>query len=334
MTNWQQYHQQFASALKARMRTAAAADWGLTALIDSWPYYGSPDWTSSHRGTLSNLLQLNLPNDKIESRPAESLGLKNFVKNSYVGPFSGYRDAFFHGVTSSRAAELVGSAVERLAGGGDWWGKYAVAVLTDAVRKTISISIDTSRLDADLAAYHKTFLPALTTSCSMVFCSGFMPTATTLENIIGTGRADKAGKLLQTEICAGHFTANINQAIAQGGDGAVAAAWFLFNLWITCALLGISNDWDSVINTAKSAGLTVPNEVGPGNWLHGGYTDWFTPLAGSDVIKAASGTIVAAMPSESELFTSTGIHTRSSETLPNGYAQSLCIWGPLNFYRS
>jgi hypothetical protein len=36
----------------------------------------------------------------------------------------------------------------------------------------------------------------------------------------------------------GQFSANINQGLSAGGDSAIAATWFLFNLWITLKALG------------------------------------------------------------------------------------------------
>ena len=340
MANWPGHHQQFASALKARLvELESVAKWAwdvgaLKTLIDNLPYYGNREWTTCHRGTLSNLLQINFPNDGIGNPPSTTIGLEGSVTYFYRGPFSGYRDAFFHGVRQSPTAERLQNMVGARAEWDSLWKSYSVAVLTDAVSKTISVSINTSKLAEDLASYHKKLMPYLAASCLAVFDTGFTPTATPLNAIISAGNGPAAAALLSSEIRHGRFTAMVNHAIANGGDDAVAAVWFLFDLWTTLKALGAA-DVDAIIKQAQGAGLTVPNEVGPGNWWGGGYTGWFTPLSGSDLAKAVSGAISAAM--QTDAVTAAGTfnnHGHEPKFFANGYALSFCIWGSLNAYKS
>jgi hypothetical protein len=346
MTTYQQYQQQLAQDLihtidSARppvdvrdvLKTGLSTQ--LEALIDAFPYYGDPDWDTAHRGALANLLEINVPNNRIEPQPMEN-GFGYSSSYFYNGSFSGYRDAFFHGIGQTGAAARVASLVQGVNGtlNGGWWGNYAVVTLTDAVRQRVSIALDSAKLTSDLTNYNRQFLPALSASYLAVFQAGYSPTATTLNAIISAGQGAAACTTLTTAIAEGQFTADINEAIAMGGDSTNAAVWFLYNLWITLHALG-SADVDGAIRQFQSAGLTVPSEVGPGNWWNGGYTSWYHSLSGSDVVSVASGTITAGLPEEvMTVYVGDPPSTVQSNTsVSNGYAQSLCTWGSLNWYK-
>ncbi len=341
MTTFQQYQQQLAANLKAVIGISQASipsaneDLNplLVALIDAWPYYGNPDWDACHRGALCNLLQTNLPNNLITAEPYTLLGYSGYYLYAYSGPFSGYRDAFFHGVGLTVPASKVSSLVQGVNGNlnSTWWGNYAITALTDAVRLKLPISLNTAKLTADLASYNSGLSPALTASYLAIFQTGFNPTATALNAIVAAGQGQAANVLLSSAIKAGQFTANINQCIAMGGESADAAVWFLFNLWVTLKALG-SADVDTTIQQAQTSGLTVPNEVGPGNWWNGGYASWYIPLSGSDLVGIASSTITATMPETSSYISEGYLISTDNTSVANGFAQSLCTWGALNVY--
>jgi len=72
--------------------------------------------------------------------------------------------------------------------------------------------------------------------------------------------------------------------------------------------------------------------IGPQNWWQGennGYTSWFAPLSGADIAESINAKITADMPED--LYDGSPYITKCSE--PNGYSQSLCYWGGLNWYR-
>ncbi|MES2732535.1 MAG: hint domain-containing protein [Bacteroidota bacterium] len=307
----------------------------LDALINALPYYGNPALDSAHRGTLANLLEVNLPNNGITPHP-DDYGLGYFSSYDYTGPYAGYRNAFFQGIGQTAAATQVANQVAGVNGNlnGGWWGNYGVTILTDAVRQGASVSLDTSKLSTDLSNNNSTFLQALPASYLGVFQTAYTPTATALNTIISAGQGVSACSILDGAIRSGVFTANINQALAMGGDSTNAATWFLFNLWITLKALG-STSVDGCIQQSQSSGLKVPLEVGPGNWWNGTYRSWYIPLSGSDVLPVASGTINANMPEqETTTYVSdvpmSPVVTNINQA--NGYCISLCNWGSLNWY--
>ena len=362
MTTYQQYQQQFVNRLTTRFqatvsgslesgnsmatgeiailknkvgsfspvysRPASNLNALVEALINALPYYGSFDWETAYRGALINLLQVSLPNAFIQAQPED----KNFVHvwdYGYNGTFSGYRDAFFHGVGATAATSQIASLVNGVNGNlnSGWWGNYALAILTDAVRQVASLPLDTNKLSADLASYNQSLLPALSASYLAVFEQGYAPTASALAAIASENQTQAACTLLTNAINDGEFTLAINDAIALPGPGADAAAWFLFNLWMSLTALGAS-DVDSLIEQFKTSGLNVPGQLDKGSWWNGGYITWFIAFSGSDLVSTVSSIAVADLPEivyedgQEELDSSASI----------GYAQSLCNWGSLNVY--
>jgi hypothetical protein len=313
----------------------------LETVIDALPYYGDHNFQLAHRGALANLLQVNLPNDAITPQDSYVVFGGN-MHYSYSGPYSGYRDAFYHGVSLSPAASNLRTVLQasNVSLNDKWWCDYSVIVLTDAIRQTVGGALDAGKLSADLTAYNKAFLPTLTASCYAVFNDGFSPTSNAIQAIKTAGKTAQADSELVDCILAGQFTANINQAIAMGGESTAAAIWFLFNLWITLKALGNSNV-DDVIRKARATGLEIPPQVDRVSWWNGGYTSWWTSLSGSDVSEAASGTIRATMPqSSSTSYPPQGgmgggaYHPPSigSDPVGNGYCWSLVKWGKYNNY--
>jgi hypothetical protein len=168
----------------------------------------------------------------------------------------------------------------------EYWSNYGVAALTNAVRQTVGGDLDTGKLATDLANYNKSLLPALAASYYAVYSNGYRPTADALNALKSSGQLARANTELCERIADGQFTANINQAIAMGGDSSAAAAWFLFNLWVTLNALG-NTDVDGAIRRFQQLNLSVPPQLAPGSWWSGGYASWWAPLSGSDVVEAA-----------------------------------------------
>ena len=335
MPSFQQFQQQLVQELFGAASSATGAvSPALTSLIDALPYYGDPDFEAAHRGALTNLLEVNMPNSGIAAQPDQA-GVGYYSVYAYSGSFSGYQSFFFSGISQTSPAASVADVVlaENQNMHDAWWGNYAVSVLTDAIRLTIPITLDTGKLAGDLSNANAAFLPCLAGSYYAVYQNGFSPTANALGVIVSTGQTQQACTSLQSLISSGQFTANVNQAISLGGDSTAAAVWFLFNLWITLKALGCSNV-DGAISQFSTAGLNVPAEVGPQSWWNGGYTSWYSALSGSDLAGLFQPAITADMP-ETET-SSIGDDTQPFEqdvSLSDGYSQSLCYWSGINWYK-
>jgi len=320
-----------ATAVQARQATAILPS--LQTLVDALPYYGDPDFETAHRSALTNLLEVNMPNSAITPQPNE-FGFGYSTMYSYTGPASGYRAFFFAGITQTASAANVARLVQTQNGNlnSGWWGNYGVAVLTDAVRRKVGLTLNTGKLAGDLSTFNTTFLPCLAASYLGVYQSGFTPTANALNAIVAAGQTTQACADLVSLISSGQFTANINEVISAGGDRTAAAVWFLFNLWTTLKALGLA-DVDSAIRQFQAAGLNVPAQVGPQNWQNGGYTTWYDALSGSDLAGPFSGPITAALPElKTTYFSQSPLPVKENVSLARGYAQSLCYWGALNWY--
>src|SRR6187549_38154 len=149
MSNYSQLQQQLANDVISIINDqiseeADSLETLLDDLINAMPYYGSPDMQQAHRGTLANLLGVNLPDNGITAPPDE-MGVGYTRLYSYNGSYSGYRNAFYNGVTESTAASQVAARAAAINGGlnNGWWGNYGVAVLSDAVRLQLGFSLDT-----------------------------------------------------------------------------------------------------------------------------------------------------------------------------------------------
>ncbi|WP_157871968.1 Hint domain-containing protein [Gloeothece verrucosa] len=345
MTTYSEYQEKFAQILKNSVlrslqtftcSSSVNLNPLINALIDSLPYYGDHDWNTAHKTALANLLAINLPNNSIAPHPDEQGPFYAYYRSTYYynGSYSGYRDAFFHGISQSGSGEKVAALVEQVnrSLNGAWWGNYAVAVLTDAIKQKVSVSLDTSKLSQDLTNYNNSFKSALSASFLAVFETGYPPTSIAFRAIEATGEMKQASLVLYSAIADGQFTANINQGISTGGDSTNAATWFLFNLWIALKALGYDNV-DAAITQYKNHGLKVPIEVDSRSWWTGGYISWYSPLSGADLIAEASATITAAMPEEElTVFSGSPYPATTNVNTPNGYSYSFSNWGSLNRY--
>ncbi len=342
MTSFPEYQQQFVDSLLGRFMSTQHAEMGmlppLQALVNALPYYCSYDFETAHRGALSTLLQLELPNSAIKAQPDE-IGFGYNSSYTYNGPYSGYADAFFHTRTPTAASAAVAEAVQAVSPGltAAWWQEYSVAVLTDAAQRTAGVVVDTGKLSKDLTDLNGSLQPALSATCLATLETGYQPTACVLKQLASTGQAAQALAELTSALDNGQFTANVNAAISRGGDATTAAVWFLYILWITLKALNCTNV-DAEIQKLQAAGLLVPLQVGPQRWWNGGYTGWYIPLSGTDVAGASAGLLNAALPEmEISIYDSPGgaipLVVNKQVSAPKGYAQSLCHWGGLNRYK-
>lgn len=328
MTTYQEYEQQFVSDLVKAAPTPIEPP--LRALLNALPYYGSMAWSAAHRGALLNILQTNLPNERIAAQPSES-GINVRSSYGYAGPYSGYRDAFYTGIVSTAAAETVLKlAQDATVGlGRGYWESYSIALLTDSVRQKVSVSLNIDDLTSTLTYCNQLLMPALSATYLGVYESGYAPTATAYRAIIDAGQKEAAQSQLNDAIRSGYFTANINLAIGTSAS-TNAATWFLFNLWITLKALG-NQDVDAAIRSYQDprVGLDVPPQIGPERWWKGGYTTWYAPLTGSDI---TSQRIIESLPEDNTVVAG-GFVSGGKASCPYGYSQSLCYWGKLAVYQ-
>jgi hypothetical protein len=333
MTTFEQYQQEFVGDLLGVARNPPLNP-KFQALLDALPYYGKPEFIAAHRGTLRTLLRVNMASNPIAPQPDE-WGTYHTSFFKYRGPYSGYADAFCHEAVTNPGATAVAAAArhENNALTPGWWQDYAIAVLTDAARNAAGLSLDTGKLTGDLAKLNTAFLPALTASVRATMRTAYQPTSSALKAI---NPIINARTYLAAAITNGGLIANINVAISNGGDSTQAVVWFLYILWITLAAVTSNISYvDGVIQTCQRAGLSLPPQIGPGNWWHGGYATWYVPLAGPDLVPSAGGLLTAGMP-EKETTKYTGNPYPAEEDIvkENGYSQSLCYWGPLARYRN
>ncbi|MCG3651383.1 Hint domain-containing protein [Aliarcobacter butzleri] len=298
----------------------------LQNLINSLPYYQESVSQEVLKNSLVNILENKLPNDRIGAQPSD-YGFGYNISYSYNGNYSGYKDAFFNGISlnsiSTNILNQIGNIVDD-----KFWSGYSVALLTDSVRKHISINLDSNALQSALSSYSTEISKILAPSYLGIFTNGYIPTQNSFNSIQNKNTALNE---LDNAIANGQFTANVNQALSIPGDSASAATWFLFNLWITLKALGMQ-DVNSAITKYKNNGLNIPIQVDSNNWWQGNYSSWFAPLDGSYI---NSSTITNSMPQESYTYVSGSMYpSHSSENIQNGYSQSLVNWGSLSYYKA
>ncbi len=342
MTTYQQYQANFAQSLKNSVKNSnvEAKDKSLpdkvinelVALIDTLPYYGNPDWKTAHRAPLINFFEYYLP-DKSVAAPPPDKGFGYVTTYEYQGKYKKYKDVFYGSISLISMAlslkQWFGTTNPQFVT--ENWNKYAVALLTDAIRNTpkVDVDINNSKVTTDLSNYNNLLMPSLSASFLVVFESGYSPTSNALNAIIAANDLAAACTALNKAILEGEFTANINQALSIGGDSATAATWFLFNLWITLTALGCS-DVNAAIKSYMTAGLQVPSQVSPTKWWTGSYTSWYAYLSGSDI---KANNITAGMPVESvTCYSMSPWPDSSSYDIPNGYSISFCEDGDLSYY--
>ena len=322
----------------------------LKNLTDALPFYKMPEWGSAYRETIANLLAANLPNHGIALPPNENLpGYRSTTTVTYThqGPYSSYRDVFFPGVNRTQGAAAVAAAVLSQVNGSlndDWWGQYAVAALTDEIRRqNIPVNLNTNKLDSDLTAKQSAFVPALSASYLAVFQSGYGPTMNALKTISDAGQSSGVLGHLASSIHHERFIAHISFMLDQQGlDNRDAVIWLLFNLWVAMKALG-EPDVEGHIRQFQAACPNYPVEIiGADNWWNGGYKTWQpSPLYGEVLGRVAKDGIVKPMPltkttktmSGGSMFGATPTE-QSPHSIPSGYSLSFCSLGPLSWYKA
>lgn len=304
----------------------------LDQLIDAIPYYQDPAIMNLHRGGLINMLETYLPNDAIVPQGNDS-GLDYNTSYSYWGSYSGYQNAFYTNITQNPAANAIVTELNNVmpvTWVDTFMSKFAVIVLTDAVRQKNAAGVNTGTLAADLETYNQSLNQSLAPTYLAVFKSVYPPTQVALQNITSSGNTTVVCNLIASTLnSSSSLVTDLNIALANP-DSAVAATWFIFNLCVILQILQCS-DISSVL---ANSGLNLPSELNNSGWWNGQYTSWFVSLSGADVMNDAGNMITASLPEQSvTIFAGTGGQPQTSyPKVSNGYSQSLCNWGPLNYY--
>lgn len=340
MTN-QQLAQQFAEDfINAQSDTVAQlnSELGSTPeglldqLIDAIPYYQDPAFMNLHRGGLINMLETYLPNNAIEPQGNDS-GWDYNTSYSYWGSYSGYQNAFYTNITANPAANAIVTELNSYEP--SFWtekymSKFAVIVLTDAVRQKNAAGVNTGSLATDLETYNQSLNLQLAQTYLAIFKNVYQPTQLAIQNITSSGNTDVVCNLIVNTLNPNSsLVTDLNIALANP-DSAVAATWFIYNLCIILKILQCSD----IPTVLANSGLTLPSEFNNSGWWTGQYTSWFVGLSGSDVMNDAGNMITASLPEQSvTIFAGTGGQPQTSyPNVSNGYSQSLCNWGPLNYY--
>ncbi|MDQ0109631.1 hypothetical protein J2T02_004775 [Chitinophaga terrae (ex Kim and Jung 2007)] len=308
----------------------------LIILVEALPAYSNSGVMEAMYATLANILGACLHNNKIIQQPSEpSAGCT--AAYEYSGPYNGYQDAFFNGVVLSKAGRTAFDMVYAVNNdfNTNWWGNFAVPVLTDAILKSgVGIVLDESKLTDDLSNINSSYFQALAATYLAVYQTAYSPTANAWTNLMNGCNPNDAWNLLLDIIADPGFITNINVSITKGGDNGTATTWFLFNLWITFRSLLAAGDVNGVISQCMNKGMQVPYVVQPYNWWNGRYTTWFGMITGTVLQPSAAEIISAGFPQKETVYCFMGPITGSiyvSE--PNGYCKSLCLWGSLNWYK-
>lgn len=340
MTN-QQLAQQFAEDfINAQSDTVAQLNIELGStpenlldqLIDAIPYYQDPAFMNLHRGGLINMLETYLPNNAIEPQGNDS-GWDYNTSYSYWGSYSGYQNAFYTNITANSAANAIVNELnsnQPLSWTETFMSKFAVIVLTDAVRQKNAAGVNTGSLATDLASYNQSLNLQLAQTYLAIFQNVYQPTQLAIQNITSSGNTDVVCNLIVSTLNPNSsLVTDLNIALANP-DSAVAATWFIYNLCIILKILQCSD----IPTVLTNSGLTLPSEFNNSGWWTGQYTSWFVGLSGSDVMNDAGNMITASLPEQSvTIFAGTGGQPQTSyPKVTNGYSQSLCNWGPLNYY--
>jgi hypothetical protein len=128
----------------------------------------------------------------------------------------------------------------------------------------------------------------LAASIMSVFNTGYDPVANALAALRSAAPPAEAVKALNDTLMGRNLAGqglrtNINTAVSEGGDNAIAATWLLFVLWVTFACLDADDiRIGAIILEVRSSGLDVPELVWEKVW-HTQYSNWFAPLSGADV---------------------------------------------------
>jgi len=318
-------------------------------LIHGLPYYRNSEFLASHRHSMANAFAVNLPNPSIA--PQKQVSVFCCVKQdlykwfTYFGPYDGYRSVFYHSLAmTDLASKMVDGLLENEPGNGSVIQKllkdYSVALLSDRLKAHHGQYIDEQRLANRLGELNQELGPRLSPTYQTILEWGFDPTSASFALIRTSSEETMITTLLDEVLASGHFTPNINRAIDMGGDSALAAEWFLFNLWMIFKTLGFS-DIDAAIARYESDGLHVPPQIGPERWWNGGYVSWHAPMTGDDAIPHGSEAS-RELQQFTQLYQCTFPYAHyfgctllpAFEPLSGGYFRSFLQLGPLAYFKA
>lgn len=303
----------------------------LDALINAYPYYQDPTFMNLHRNAIINILACYLPNDTIVPEGNDS-GFGYCTSYSYNGPYSGYQNAFYPNTSLSTEANAIITQLNSTnpsISTNAWWNRFAVIMITDAVRQKNATGVDTGKLANDLSAYNATFNSCLSSSYLAIFQKAYPPTNSAINNIVAANAQMDVMNLIISTLQNGTLATNLNIALSNAGT-APGATWFLYNICITLKILGCA----TIDMVFQHTAIQIPAEFNQSGWWTGQYSSWFESLNGGDVMSLAGNTITASMPEKSTtIFSMTGgMPQYGYPNLGNGYAKSLCNWGSLSYY--
>ncbi|WP_159012637.1 hypothetical protein [Bradyrhizobium sp. S69] len=278
---------------------AAGGDAGLmpelVALVDALPYYDSDEFSSCHRGTLLNLLITRLTTNPDRDRYSRG-----------DPDLSPYGFAVFHQTLRTEAATAL---FAYWSAGGPFFDLpicyphnppssprdismtyplfFSHHLLIDLLRNRGGWAPD--GFDDRLRLFNQSFnTGGLASSVMSVFNTGYDPVAKALAALRSAAPPAEAVKALNDTLMGRNLAGqglrtNINTAVSEGGDSAIAATWLLFVLWVTFACLEADDiKIEAIILEVRSSGLHVPELVWEKVW-HTQYSNWFAPLSGADL---------------------------------------------------
>jgi hypothetical protein len=268
----------------------------LVALLDALPYYDSDEFSSCHRGTLLNLML---------TRNVYPPGFNNFHKGDF--DLTPYGWALFRHIPRTDAAAALQAY---LGAGGPFFnlphcfpprippGPPIYTCINYMLDFSHHLVIDLSRerggyapdgFDDRLKLFNQSLnAGGLAASIMSVFNTGYDPVAKALAALRSAAPPALAVMVLNDTLMGRNLAGqglrtNINTAVSEGGDNAIAATWLLFVLWVTFACLDTDDDTiEAVILEVRSSGLDVPELVWEKVW-HTQYSNWFAPLSGADL---------------------------------------------------
>ncbi|MEM7035970.1 MAG: hypothetical protein AAF570_03250 [Bacteroidota bacterium] len=309
----------------------------LNNLTEAIPYFTDPSMYNAHRDAVSRQLGLYLPKESISAKPYYSGGGGSYQAwYSYDGNYDDYQDAFYHSVGSNDAQQELNAQVSAAASqlNSSWWGNFSVAITTDCVNRHHSVTINGGNLNDALERFNSEFKPGLTPSYLAVFTDGYSPTCTAYRAIESTGQMSEAAQMLNDGISSNGFRTNFNAVMLNPGDDPLAAEWFLYNLWVALKALGYP-DVDAAIAEHEAEGLIIHDHLLPVNWWVGAYDVWYTAVDGELMYGYCQGTMNADFPYRYCTNGTMGmVICDDGYKDPNGYCESLCEWGDLNYYFS
>lgn len=246
-----------------------------------------------------------------------------------MGDYKGYRDVFCGNMKETPVAEEIrrGMAAACSNVNKEFWSKYAVPLITEAITAVVSeVSVNGNKLAEDLNKNHQILRQAVASGYCIHYQKGYEAVKNILQEIEEGGMAENCRYLLSKALPEDEaLRANLNKLFSAGGADTAAAEWILFHFCVTLQALGHENIAE-VLEACSRAGMTVPQVLKGENWRNGTYCDWFAPIHGSDMANQLRE-IRGDMPVRQ--WVRIGVHDSNYKL---GYARSFCQWGKMAWY--